>query len=96
MAITKKLSVITVAKFQAVLAAYLGLFAGIIYSFGGLIYDLFTTGLNWGTLMAFGALIGMPLVFGALGAVLGVVEAILFNIFARWFGGIDIDFRSPA
>ena len=60
-----KLRIFSVAKLQAVLGAYVGLLCGILYSFGGLIYDLLTIGLNWGTLLAFGALIGMPIIFGA-------------------------------
>ena len=34
--------------------AFLGVFLGLLYSFGGLIVDLLTVGLNWGTAMAFG------------------------------------------
>ena len=88
---TKKIKVSSLAKFQAVLGAHAGLLAGAIYSFGGLVYDLFTIGLNWGTVLAFGALIGMPLIFGAAGFVLGVVEGVLFNILSRWTGGMDVD-----
>ena len=40
----------TLAKFMT----FLGVFLGLLYSFGGLIVDLLTVGLNWGTAMAFG------------------------------------------
>ena len=53
--------------------AYVGLACGVLYSFGGVIVDLLTIGLNWGTLMAFGALVGMPVVFGALGFACGAL-----------------------
>ena len=53
--------------------AAIGLAGGVLYAFGGLIYDLATTGLNEGTAMAFLALIVMPLSFGAIGFVLGAV-----------------------
>jgi hypothetical protein len=39
--------------------------------------DLLTIGLNLGTLMAFGALIGMPVIFGAVGFVIGVLIAMV-------------------
>lgn len=55
------------------LGLYLGLMLGVIYAFGGLLIDLATIGLNWGTLMAFGALVGMPAIFAASGFVLGVL-----------------------
>ena len=56
--------------------AYLGLVCGVLYSVGGFFYDLFTTGLNWGTAMAFGALVGMPAVFGAFGFLCGSLGAL--------------------
>jgi hypothetical protein len=61
------------AKKLARWMAYAGLVCGVVYSVGGLIYDALTIGLNWGTAMAFGALIGMPLIFGAIGFALGAV-----------------------
>ncbi|MDX1420694.1 MAG: hypothetical protein R3181_12060 [Rubricoccaceae bacterium] len=51
--------------------AVLGLACGVVYSVGGLIHDAFTTGLNTGTALAFGALVGMPLLFGGAGFVTG-------------------------
>ena len=59
--------------------AYVGLICGVFYSFGGVVVDLLTIGLNWGTLMAFGALLGMPLVFGAFGFFLGALIALITN-----------------
>jgi hypothetical protein len=84
--------VVSFAHLQALLAALVGFIAGILYSFGGAVYDIFTTGVNMGTALAFLALIGMPVTFGACGFVLGLVEAVLFNAFAQWVGGVSIDF----
>ena len=69
----KKIKVVSFAKFQAVLTTFVGLIAGILYSFGGLI--------------------GMPIVFAAFGFVVGLVQAFLYNLYASWFGGIEIDFE---
>ena len=63
---------LTVAKWTAIL----GLACGVVYSIGGFFVDLFTIGLNAGTAMAFGALIGMPLMFGALGFACGALAAL--------------------
>ena len=57
--------------------AYLGLVCGVLYSFGGVVVDLLTIGLNWGTVLAFGALVGMPVIFGALGFFLGALIALI-------------------
>lgn len=89
------------AKLQAVIMAALGLVAGILYSFGGLIMDALvsagwldsssTSGLSLGTLLAFGALVGMPALFAIAGFAAGAIGATLFNIVAPWFGGIQSD-----
>ena len=89
----KKIRVCSFAKFQAILMALVGLIFGILYSFGGAIYDVLTTGsVNLGTALAFLALIGMPIMFATFGFIVGLIEAFLYNLFARWFGGIEIDF----
>jgi len=62
--------------------AWLGLVCGVLYSFGGLVVDLLTIGLNGGTLLAFGALLGMPLVFGAFGFFCGVLIAVAAGLLA--------------
>ena len=53
--------------------AYLGIALGVLYSFGGLVADYLTTGLNLGTALAFLALVGMPVIFWGLGFALGAV-----------------------
>jgi hypothetical protein len=93
MARPRTIRVLSFAKFQSVLMAYVGLIAGILYSFGGAIYDIASTGsVNLGTALAFLALIGMPVAFAVVGVTLGLIEAVLYNFFAGLLGGIDIDF----
>ncbi|MGY8777095.1 MAG: hypothetical protein ACKVIN_03125 [Longimicrobiales bacterium] len=58
-------------------SAYLGLVCGVLYSLGGVVVDLLTMGLNWGTVMAFGALVGMPVAFGVFGFFLGALVALV-------------------
>lgn len=87
-------------KLQAFIMLFAGLLAGIVYSFGGLIIDTLvslgwitsseTSGLSYGTVLAFGAVIGMPLIFAIFGFIFGLIEAFIYNLFARWFGGIEI------
>ena len=57
--------------------AGLGLVCGVLYSVGGFFVDLFTIGLNWGTVLAFGALVGMPVVFGVFGFLAGALIALV-------------------
>jgi hypothetical protein len=98
-----KLGIFSFAKFQAILFALLGLVAGIIYSIGGFFIDVFvslgwlsaitfeTPGLSYGTLLAMGALIGMPVIFAAFGFIAGIIEALLYNLFATRFDGINFN-----
>jgi len=103
MAKVNKLGVFSFAKFQGIILGILGLIAGTAYSFGGLIFDTMvsmgwvssnvTSGLSFGTVLAFGALLGMPVIFASFGFIAGIIEALLYNLFARWFGGFDLDFE---
>ena len=97
----KKFEVFSFAKLQAVVFALLGVLAGIAYSFGGLVIDTLvsigwitsaaTPGLSCGTVLAFGALIGMPIIFAAFGFAAGLIGAFLYNVLAKRFGGIHVD-----
>ena len=91
MAKLKRIGVVFSAKLQGIVMAVAGLIAGILYAFGGAIYELFTGTLNSGTALAFFALIGMPLLFGLAGCVAGAIGALFYNFVAKWFGGIEID-----
>jgi len=99
----QRIKIFAFAKFQAFLTGLVGVICGIIYSFGGLIIDTLvsidwissseTPGLSFGTFLAFGALIGMPIIFIVIGFFLGIIEAILNNLFAKSFGGFTINFK---
>ena len=98
-----RLNIISYATFQATIVAGLGLVLGVVYAFGGLILDILVTldwvpptetpGLSLGTLLAFGGVVDMPLVFMAAGFVLGIIQALLYNLFAKWFGGLSLKFK---
>ena len=69
-----------------------GLLLGILYSFGGVAYDLASTGsFNAGTGLAFLALILMPIIFGVVGVIVGVVEVVVLSIFSKRLKSWDID-----
>ena len=97
----KKIGVLFSAKLLLIYGAGVGLIAGILYSFGGAIIDLLVTlklistsetpGLSFGTILAFGALIGMPIIFAFFGFIAGSLGAFLYNGVSKWFGGIEID-----
>lgn len=57
-----------------------GLLLGLFYAAGGLIIDLFTIGLNLGTVLAFGAIIALPVLFGAVGVIVDFVIKLVMLI----------------
>ena len=57
-----------------------GLILGLFYAVGGLVIDLFTTGVNAGTAMAFGAMIFLPAAFGVAGIIFGLLLKLLLVI----------------
>lgn len=99
-----KLKIIPFVKFHTIIGLIIGLILGIIYSFGGLLIDTLvsfefilsnqTPGLSYGTILAFGALIGMPIIFGTFGFLIGLFGAIIYNLFSKYFGEIKIEYKS--
>ncbi len=89
----KRIKILKTAKLNAILGAYAGLVAGILYSVGGLIIDSLVTmqvisttetpGLSQGTILAFGALIGMPIIFAFWAFILTLIGAKFYNMFAK-------------
>ena len=65
----------------ALWGGWLGLACAVLYSVGGLVIDLRTVGLNWGTLMAFGALVGMPLILASAGFMMGWLWTVVARLF---------------
>ena len=69
--------VLRTATMLAIAMACVGLVCGVLSSVGGFFVDLFTIGLNRGTVLAFGALVGMPVTFAAFGFVVGALGALV-------------------
>ena len=96
-----KLNILAFAKFLAIFFGLIGLLLGILYFFGGLILDVSvsmnwlqskeTTGLSYGTFLAFGALILMPLTGILIGFFTGIIEALLYNIWTQWMPSTQIN-----
>ena len=43
-----------------------------------------------GALFGVGAVIFMPLFYGALGFITGIITAALYNLVAGWIGGVEL------
>ena len=51
-----------------------------------------TPGLSFGSVLAFGALVGVPLIASVFGFVMGVIAAIFYNFLSKWLG-IDLNIK---
>ena len=87
---SKEVNSIALAKILGSTFTAIGLALGILYSVGGLIVDLTTTGINAGSGLAFFALIGMPIIFGVPAFLIGLIIAPIFNLISKLVGGIKI------
>ena len=95
--ILRSFGVGSVAKMLGVLYAIMGLVFGGIVS----IVALVTTALSperasagmgaFGLFFGVAAVLVLPIVYGVLGVVFGAISALLYNLIARFVGGIVID-----
>lgn len=70
-------------KVLTVIGLLFGFACGFLYGIGGFIHDFLLTGINRGSYLALNALWGMPLLFGAMGLVLGIVITLIRLLFKR-------------
>jgi len=93
MARLKRIGLLFFGKLVASILGMAGLAAGLLYSGVGAIYDAATTGLNTGTVLAFLAILTMPILGAIAGFVGGVAGAVIYNLSTGWFVGIETDFE---
>lgn len=83
------------AKFEAVVMAIFGFFVGIFIAVVQSIFNSFAAGMgqSQGFFGGLGylAIIIAPLFYGAIGFVLGALIAFIYNIIAKWIGGIELE-----
>jgi len=100
----KKIGVLSFVRLHTLIGILVGLILGILYSVGGFFIDLFVTlgwissavgtpGLSYGTVLAFGALVGMPIIFGLFGFAIGLIGAIVYNLFCKYFKNLRVEFE---
>jgi len=95
----KRIGVLSAAKMMGILTALGGLLAGAVLSLMAVI-GVSAGSMNGGPgggsgpaglLFGLGAIICLPLVYGAIGFVVGAVEAFVYNFAAGLMGGIEIE-----
>lgn len=95
MAEIKSVGVLSVAKINGLIGVVFGLIIGIFYAGLGSLMMAFAPAAGTGMLMSLGfaAIIIAPIVYGLFGFISGAVGAWLYNLFAAWVGGIELELK---
>jgi hypothetical protein len=102
--IIKSIRVLSLAKIMAAIYAAMGLFAGLIFSlisvFGVAMGSLFQHangatdaifGTIFGVLFGLGAVIVLPIFYGIMGFIAGLLISLVYNFVASTFGGLELE-----
>lgn len=95
MHIIKSVGVLSVAKIMGLIYACLGLIFIPFFLLIGLL-----TSLAGKQETPFAGMIGMvlafllPIIYGVMGFIMGAIGAALYNLFAKWIGGIEVQVQS--
>ncbi|MGB9203235.1 MAG: hypothetical protein WCB94_04580 [Terriglobales bacterium] len=93
MAVLKRVAPASAFKVGLVSYAVLGLIAGIFCSLIALAGVPFAPHAHIPFAPAIGifAVIVCPIVYGAIGGILTAISALLYNLAARWVGGVEVE-----
>jgi len=88
----KEIGPLSCAKIFGVLYGLMGLIFGAIMSLFSLVSSIALLDMPrmFGVLFGIGAIIFLPLLYGVLGFISGLIMAYLYNIIASWVGGLEI------
>ena len=92
----KRIDIVSAGLMIGGLYALLGLIVGGIFSLLAILGVAAGGGdaLIGGVIGGVGALIFMPLFYGVLGFIFGIITALLYNVLASLIGGIKVDLQS--
>ena len=92
-----KINVISMGKISGALYGFMGLIFGIIFTvitlIGLLLAVIFTRNdVNWWILLfGLGSLILIPIFYGIMGFLMGVIVSAVYNLIAKYVGGLEIE-----
>lgn len=95
----KKIGVLSLGKILGLLYAMMGLIVGALYSLFTLIglsmSQAFSPSsgpaLVFGLIFGIGAIIFLPVFYGVMGFIVGIVTAVLYNFIASKLGGLEFE-----
>ena len=99
MVVLKKINVLSLAKLQAVLMAVFGLIMALLSgifltAFGGKLTEYYSGMGMEVPLFGWMQVITTPLIYAIVGFISGAVIALLYNLVAKWIGGIKLELKT--
>jgi len=92
MHIIKSVGVLSVAKIMGLIYCCMGLiFAPFFLLIGVLASSLGQHNSPLAGIFGIGIAIFMPVFYGVIGFIAGLIGALLYNLFARWVGGVELE-----
>ncbi len=91
----KSVGVMSVAKIMGVIQAIFGLLFAPIFLLMGVVGSLAGQRPNpFGAIGGVAMAVIMPVLYGVLGFIFGAIGALLYNLLAKWIGGIEFEVGS--
>ena len=97
--VLKSIGVASTGKMLGCLYAIMGLFIGIIFSVMSLAAGAaggMKGAAGMEAMFGVGAVIALPLFYGVMGYITGIISAVTYNVVAGIVGGIEMEFIHPA
>jgi len=97
MAIVNSIGVVSLGKVVGLIYALFGLIIGAFVTLFSLLGAVAAQGMGFSGAMSIffgiGSIILVPIFYGIMGFVIGVLVAWFYNIIAGWIGGIEVEVR---
>ncbi len=94
--VLRRIGPLSAAKISGVLYVVIGFIAGIFMAMMSLFMPTpEETGFALNLFFGFGALVFMPIFYGVMGFLAGLVGAAIYNLVAGVIGGLEMDFEEP-
>ncbi len=93
----KSIDLLSLAKIQGLIGAAIGVLVGVVFFFMALFFSFFMPAVNeakmLGIGMGFASIIFFPLFYGIAGFLGGLITALIYNLVAKWIGGIKVQLK---
>ncbi|UCC79022.1 MAG: hypothetical protein JSW64_12190 [Candidatus Zixiibacteriota bacterium] len=100
--IVKSLGLFSLAKIMGITYAFFGFIVGLFFSFFALMGAILGATLEdspeplIGMIFGVGSVILFPILYGLLGFIGGIITAGIYNLVAKWVGGLEIELQEKS